>query len=116
MDDRVPYAEMRSWLLGCYYEYCRGKIRSAETWIDGEHEIGFAYNEFDDAFKLPVERLMLEVLALILSGGRFPPGDTMHRKKIASLLTAYALDDLLSELSGDELHELRTDLQLLKLI
>jgi len=116
MEDRVPYAEMRSWLLGCYYEYCRGKIRGGETWINGEHEIGFAYYELDGVFERPIERFMLEVLTLIFIGGRLPSGEVMHRKEIAIILAEHSLDELLHELHEEELHELRTDLQLLKLI
>lgn len=38
--------------------------------MDGEYEFGFAYNEFSNAFDSVTERLMLEVLTLVLATGR----------------------------------------------
>ena len=116
MEDRVTYGEMRSWLLECYYEYCRGKIGSDTTWMDGEREIGFAYHELDGVFERPIERLMLETLALIFSGGRLPAVEAMHRREIAIILAEHPIAELLHGLHEEELHEVRTDLHLLELI
>ncbi|MFG9943215.1 hypothetical protein ACG3RN_20975 [Pseudomonas aeruginosa] len=57
--------------FGSYYNYCRVKLNHQSPWVEGESEVGYAYSELENSFDLPIEKLMLEVLALILSAGRF---------------------------------------------
>ncbi len=70
MEDRVAYSEIRAWFLGCYYNYCRVKLGHQSPWREGESEAGYAYSELEKTFDRPIEKLMLEVLALVLSAGR----------------------------------------------
>jgi hypothetical protein len=114
MEERVTYTEMRSWLLECYYTYCQGKfIAKKRSWSAGELEINWAYEEFYDSFELPIERLMLEVLTLILIGGRLP--ESFHREQIARLLAEHSLDGMLQEIPTEETDALLYDMKLLKL-
>ena len=116
MEERVPYAEMRSWLLECYYTFSRQMTDSKGGWAPHLHEIAYAYNEFDGAFDHPIERLMLEVLTLVLIGGRPMVSVPYHTRRIAEIVAAHPLDELLRGLPEEELHELRSALQLLKLL
>lgn len=120
--ERLPYKAMRWWLLDCYYTYCRSKLHSknlgmGSTWLLHEHELGYAYEQYELSFHTPLEQLMLEVLTLILNGGRGP--DTVepyHRAKIAEILEKHDLGEMLKTLSGEELSEFEHDLKLLKLM
>ena len=116
MEDRVPYAEMRSWLLNLYYVFCHGMIASNTVWEPDLVEIGYAYNEVDGVFERPIEQLMLEVLTLVLLGGRPVVSVPYHTRRIAEIVAAHPLDELLHDQPEEELHELRSDLRLLKLI
>jgi hypothetical protein len=120
-DGRLPYKAMRSWLLDCYYTYCRSKIKAkirwGKGWLPNEHEIHWAYEQYELSFHTPIEQLMLEVLTLILNGGRDP--DTVelyHRAKIAAILEKHDLDEMLKTLEGEELSEFEDDMKLLKLV
>lgn len=116
---RLPYGAMRSWLLDCYYTYCRSKIKAenrwGKGWLPNEHEIHWAYEQYEASFKTGIEQLMLEVLTLILNGGRGPASmESYHRAKIADLLEKHDLEAMLKTLENCELQELEHDLKLLK--
>ncbi|MCW3482193.1 Imm2 family immunity protein [Neisseriaceae bacterium JH1-16] len=115
MEERVSYAEIRAWFLECYYQYCQTKLFHLQQWVAGEYEFGFAYEEYSNAFSSDVERLMLEVLTLILAAGRGQV-ETFHRERIAELLSGIDLQTLLAELPYEEAEEFRRDLNILKLI
>jgi hypothetical protein len=84
-----------------------------ESWSAGELEINWAYQEFYNSFELPIERLMLEVLTLILTAGRLP--GLFHREQIAKLLAEHSLDEMLHGIPTEEADELLYDMKLLKL-
>jgi|GEM_PF-649548 len=113
VEERVPYGEIRAWFLNCYYVYCQDKIAAGRGWAERELEINWAYNEFDNAFQLPIENLMVEALTLILEGGRLPDTEAYHRNRIANILEQNNLEDMMREISEDEAHELRYDLKIL---
>ncbi len=122
-DERRTYKLIRWWLLDCYYTYCRTKLHSRNLgkeesgWSISEHEIGYAYEQCEDAFDRPVEKLMLEVLALILNGGRGPVKfEPYHREKIAAILNKNNLYEMLSTLPVTERNEFERDLKLLNLM
>lgn len=116
MDNRVRYGEMRSWLLSCYYSYCRTKLFYGKDWAENEHELGYAYDQYCDAFNLTIEEVMLEVLVLVLAAGRLPKSETYHRERIVVLLNGRDLDEMVCELGTEEKEEFLHDLKLLKLI
>jgi hypothetical protein len=112
MGDRVTYYEMRSWLLDCYYDYCRSKVRHGRGWVDGEYEFAYAYDEFRTSFSSVIESLMLEVLTLVLAAGR-GVGIDFHRENINSILQGVDIYDLVAELQDDERSDFMIDLQAL---
>lgn len=100
--DRVPYDEIKANFLDSYYGYCWTKVHQGQKWTDGEHEIGYAYQEAKLAYDLPIEKLMLEVIALVLGGKRWPQVDRHHYKKIEELLADNKLKVMLDNLPKDE--------------
>ncbi|MGL4859076.1 MAG: hypothetical protein ACRC5A_04930 [Enterobacteriaceae bacterium] len=120
-DERIDYQEIRSSFLDCYYYYCRNVLNSMNKngrgWEENEHEIGYAYDQFENSYELPIENLMLHVLNLILSANRF--GKTFedyHRTQIANILSVHSLDELIADISEDEKNDLLYDMKLLKII
>ncbi|WP_224718353.1 hypothetical protein [Pectobacterium versatile] len=73
-EERVNYEEIKNSLLRYYYIYCRNKIESFnrrdEKWAEHESEIGYAYYQFENAYELDIENLMLDVVTLVLMAGR----------------------------------------------
>lgn len=117
-DERVPYKLMRWWLLDCYYIYCRGRIKGSKRWnmpwVEDEHELAYAYEEYEFAYSRPIEKLMLEVLTLVLDAGRGPKlFELAHRAKIAEVLKNNVLSEMLAQLPNDERREFEYDLALL---
>ena len=122
-DERVPYRLIRWWLLDCYYTYCRSKLRERSMgkgggrWLPYEHELGYAYEQFELSFELPIERLMLEILTLVLNGGRGPEAlEPFHRAKIAAILDTNDLTEMLNELPDAERREFEHDIRLLSIL
>lgn len=116
MEERITYREIRAWFLGCYYNYCRAKVKNNSPWVEGESEAGYAYSELEKSFDMPVENLMLEVLSLILGAGRSSDqSQKYHRGIISELLSENNLSDMLKELPEEEAEEFKADLKLLKL-
>lgn len=122
-DERAPYRLIRWWLLDCYYTYCRSKVHTKNlgkgggNWSPHEHEIGYAYEQNEDAFQQPIERLMLEVLTLVLNAGRGPETvGPYHHAKIAAILEKNNLNEMLNGLPDEERREFEHDLKLLKLL
>lgn len=122
-DERAPYRLIRWWLLDCYYTYCRSKLhakrldKGGDLWLPLEYEIGYAYEQNEDAYGLPIEQLMLEVLTLVLRCERgSPKAEPYHRAKIAGILEKNDLSEMLSELPTEERREFEHDLRLLKLL
>ncbi|MBN0280599.1 immunity protein Imm2, partial [Pseudomonas aeruginosa] len=74
------------------------------------------YSELENSFDLPIEKLMLEVLALILSAGRSSDKvKRYHLDVIHGLLKEIKLSSVLDDLPSDEAAELRDDLRVLGL-
>ncbi|MCY1549249.1 Immunity protein Imm2 [compost metagenome] len=116
MEDRVTYGEIRAWFLGSYYNYCRVKLSHQSPWGEGEIEAGYAYSELENSFDMPIEKLMLEVIALVLSAGRSSKEvEKYHLDIISGLLREVDIYSVLEGLPSDEAAELRGDLKVLGL-
>ncbi|MEQ4454279.1 hypothetical protein ABNT06_23110 [Kosakonia sacchari] len=116
--ERVTYQEIKLSFLDSCYSYCRHKLkgikRGGAGWAEGEHEIGYAYEQFENAYDLPIEKLMLEVVALIFWGGRCPAHSyVLHKKSIDRILSEINLDVLVSILGDDERQDFLGDIELL---
>ncbi len=118
---RIGYQEIKMSLLELYYIYCQQKFGSnsgdMDTWLKDESEIGYAYGEFCESYDLPIEKIMLEVLSLILRAGRGPEkAEQYHYNRIAEMLSKHSLDDLMTDIDAEERKDLLYDMKLLKLI
>jgi hypothetical protein len=119
--ERIPYKVMRWWFLDCYYSFCKIKIinknESGEEWSTSEHESGYAYEQQENSYQLPIEKLMLEVLVLVLDGGRGSQEFySYHKNKISDLLQSHDLTAMRESICGEERREFESDLRLLQLI
>ncbi|ATA25832.1 hypothetical protein BIY26_05140 [Brenneria goodwinii] len=119
--ERISYDEIRDSFLRYYYIYCRNKLdsfnRRGEGWSEHESEIGYAYYQFENAYELEIENLMLNVLTLVLMAGRGPEQVEKNlRKDIKDMLSEHKLDELIADISEEERQDLIYDMSLLKLI
>jgi len=116
---RTDYENIRYLVLSGYYAYCRQKIKSKQHWLppDQEHEVSFAYEQLDNAFDLPIERLMLEVVVLILDAGRGSDEFvSFHRRMAESIMSSGSVDDLVLALPDEEKSMFFDDLKLLEIV
>lgn len=98
MEEITTYRELREYFLSRYYGYCRTKLNHNSQWSEGESEVGYAYGEFDNSFDTPVEKLMLEVLSLILDAGRAKESiQEYHRSAIRKILDENELSNMLKK-------------------
>ncbi|MFC5476372.1 hypothetical protein [Paraherbaspirillum soli] len=114
MRERVTYSEIRNRFLEIYFVGCRDHGFSGwsselvTTWVYSP--------EFDGTYYLPIEQLMLEVVALVLTGGWYPTQVSFHRSEIMRLLSANKLESMIKEVPQDEAEEFLNDLKILKII
>lgn len=121
ISERASFQEIKTSLLELYYVYCQQKFDSTDSdvsiWLKDESEIGYVYGEFCDSYDLPIEKIMLEVLSLILRAGRGPEkAEQYHYKRIAEILSEHSLDDLMADIDEEERKDLLYDMKLLNLI
>lgn len=109
---RVVYATMKTWLLDAYYEFCQNQGSRLKWW----HEIVLRGATHEHAEHLPIERVMLCVVQLVLSGGRYPEADSQARRWIAEQLKQHGLTNLLVTLPADEASAFHRDLESLQLV
>jgi hypothetical protein len=119
--ERIDYQEIKSSFLESCYNCCRHKLkdinRGGSGWAEGEHEIGYAYYQFENAYELPIEKLMLEVVTLILWAGRCPErSERLHRIEINGILSKNDINEMVAHLEEEERKDLLYDMKLLKLI
>lgn len=117
MEEITTYRELREYFLSRYYGYCRTKLNHKSRWSEGESEVGYAYSEFDNSFDTPVEKLMLEVLSLILDAGRAKENiQEYHRSAIRKIFDENELSDMLKKIPAEDASELKSDLRILGFI
>ncbi len=119
-DARIPYKLIRWWFLGGAYRSCQHAFQDnygwKKPWAD---EYVASYEQYESAFNLPIENLMLEVLVLIMVAGRnsrYEKFEPYHRSKIAALLKNHDLNKMLIDLPQEERSEFEYDLKLLHLM
>lgn len=117
-EERVSYGEIREWFLGHYYTVCRRKLnnfkRDGKTWGENESETGYSYYEFENAYDLPIEILMLEVFVLILYAGRSSAqAEKYHRDLIVGILKDNDFNKLMGDITEEEKEDLLYDMNLL---
>lgn len=114
-EDRVTYSEIKRWVLDSYYMSCRDRGARKSGWT---HEliVSDVYDSYADSFSLPVEQLMLEVVALVLVGGWYENQVLQRKGKVRSILSRYGLDELLRSLPENEAEDFVNDMRVLGLI
>ncbi len=107
MNDRVVYSEIKTMLLVCYWRGCRDYGLSG--WSH-EQVCAWAYGEFEGAYDLTVEILMLEVASSVLSGGWSSNLALHHATEISRILYETNIEILLQGVPCEEAEELINDL------
>lgn len=120
-EERIGYEEIKNSFLRCYYIYCRNKLdsfnRRGEVWGESESEIGYAYYQFEDSYDLDIEKLMLNVITLVLMAGRGPKQVEKNlRESINSILKNKALNVIVQNITEEEKIDLLYDMSLLGII
>ena len=110
MSGRSTYREISRDLLSTYLTGCTSRGFGGES---PQAVCSWAYCEYDGAYDLPVERLMLQVTALALTGGWYPSIEQAIRSEMESILSEHSIHDLLASISYDEAEELVRNLQVL---
>lgn len=72
MYTREKYDDIRSSFLFLGYAYCKHKFMNGRiySWDERESEWGVALEDSESSYELPIEKLMLYVVAAILFAGR----------------------------------------------
>jgi len=110
------YYEILYLFLSAYHGCCRNKFNStghADKWLKNENEVGYAYEGLEDVHYNPVEKLMLEIVSMILEAKRGPVQFIPYKKEvIGEIFKSHCLSELLSILPGNERLEFKADLWL----
>jgi hypothetical protein len=112
--ERATYETIKSWALAAHYDFCRDTgLVSRRPYLE---VLGRIEYEFENTFDLPVEKLMLCVVQLVLTGGWYPDAEKNYRRAIQDQIAQYGLEKLLSDVPQEEANLFRHDLNILKLI
>lgn len=112
-DQRVTYSTIKCWITDAYFDFCRDRaIVLGRPHL--EILAGISY-EFESSFERPVERLMMEVVCMVLTGGWYQLPMKHHQDQIQKLITENGLENLLAAVPKDEADLFRHDLKILKL-
>ncbi|MCP1575791.1 hypothetical protein J2S30_004170 [Herbaspirillum rubrisubalbicans] len=119
-DGRAVYKIIRWRLLNNFYVYSQDSIGSGNIFqtISDFHRgrIEFAYQRCTSIYRRPIERLMLEILTLVLDARRSSDDfQREHQEKILQILAENSLSGLLSNLPEEERKSFEFDLKLLKI-
>ena len=110
-NDFCGYFEIRSRFLDNCYRYSRGKILRKESWVYGAESAGFAYEQMDGAYSSSLERLILEVVLMIVTADRSSEDYWIRsRMRAESYLRTVGFEDVVNLLSSYEVDELSEDM------
>jgi hypothetical protein len=113
-DERETYETIKSCALYLLYDFCRDTgLVSRRSHLEMLGRIDY---QFENSFDLPVEKLMLCVVQLVLTGGWYPDAEKNYRRAIQDQIAQYGLEKLLSDVPQEEANLFRHDLNILKLI
>ena len=107
-DERVSYQTIKLWALETYFNGCRDNAL-VKGWPH-EQVIGYVSYQFESTFERPIERLMWDVVLLILSAGWHARPEQNIRNEIALCMDVYGLEELLEGVPEDEVQIFRHDL------
>ena len=107
------YRSLRSEALECYYEGCYRLGLEARR--PHEEALGYVGYNYENALDHPMERLMMDVILLVLGGGLYPQATDRLRSDVARRLQAPGLRALLDSMSVDDRTRFLRDLQALSI-
>jgi hypothetical protein len=113
-EHRVTYPTIKQWVMEAYFDFCRD--RGVVMGRPHAEILGGVSYEYEGCFERPVERLMLEVVCMVLNGGWYQQPMDYHREQIQKILVESSLENLLSDVPQEEADLFRHDLKILKLI
>lgn len=100
--------------MEAYFDFCRD--RGVVLGRPHAEILGGVSYEYEGAFERPVERLMLEVVCMVLNGGWYQQPMNYHREQIQKIVADDSLENLLADVPQEEAETFRHDLKILKLI
>ena len=112
-DERVNYETIRLWVLDTYYRGCRENA-IGNGWLH-EQILGYVSYQFETSFERQVEKLMFNVVLLILSGGWHKGPEKILRDSVDKIIGEIGLNGVLLELPEDEAEAFLQDLKALKI-
>lgn len=120
IQERAAYYEIRIYYLNCIHNMCISTLKGGNrpSSLPRYNSIASASIEYQYAYDLPIEQLMLSVVELILNIGMdsHDASIPVFREEINKTIKEYTLDDLLSNIPNEEKYEFLSDLVLLDVI
>ncbi|MDG2537743.1 hypothetical protein P5Y53_08730 [Dyella jiangningensis] len=107
----MNYETIKAWSLDSYFTFCRD--RGAVRKMTQLEVLGYVYDDFQDSYERPIERLMFLVVMLVLSGGWHEEFEKNIRRKIAVELDGRDVGQLVSGITTDEVEVFTHDLRVL---
>ena len=116
MYKRTNYSFLKSIFFQDAFSWCQEKFNSGyiHDWTINENEWGAALDTYENAFQLPIEKLMLYVIAITGLSGRNKIAHYSIFSDIEEILSLNSLDDLIMDLEDVEKDEFLRDLNIVK--
>lgn len=114
VEERIIYDELKNWMLMNYFDDCRDYAFD-KGWTYSQI-VSTVHDGYEGSFSRPIENLMLELIALILTGGWNQQTAEYHRKQITELLSKYQLSELLDGVPEEEAKQFEMDLRKMKFL
>ena len=111
---RETYQTIKSDALETYFEGCRDHA-IIKGWSH-ENIIGYVDYQFEHSYNLPIEKLMWNVVLLVLTGGWHKEQEKGVRHWISDCLSQNKLELLLADVPKDEADEFMHDMKILQLV
>lgn len=111
---RTNYDDLKKDFLASAFGACRAKFHRGQVdgWIEYENEWGYASDDFESGFHLPIEKLMIHVINTITNAGRIVAVHQFHLCKINDILSKYTKEELFADLDDEEKEDFLYDLEI----
>lgn len=111
---RESYKNIKLYYLESGYDWCRRKFKNGK--VNGKSEpiiewSGASY-DWENAYELDIEKLMLSVVEIICYAGRCSKPHIINLENIKRILSNNSIDDLVKDLEKEEKEEFLYDLHL----
>lgn len=114
MYKRTNYSFLKSIFFQDAFSWCQEKFKGGyiHDWSINENEWGVALDTYENAFQLPIEKLMLYVIAITGLSGRNKLAHYSIMSDIEDILSLNSLNDLIMDLEDVERDEFLRDLNI----